>query len=414
MDRPAEAATQCFDAANSVSQALRGQLEAMSKQTLQSIGDSSPRSVRFAFDALDELTWLGLCSNGADFTSDWNEAQLEWSFALRKASLPRLVAESQLLETSDEHGHPRDARRVLLLCGPANHTRWNATKVDLTSLMTSSSSSSEELLQALVEELLFTSLVLSKAYKLGDVWSHRLWVWTQIMLVLGARVEEAALVSWVHSHDEHVLTDAFHNHPMNLNAWQYRRLLLNLCSKGSLFPLSPTTASLPPMCGPTLLLEIVQHHTSSALKFLKAHHRDTSCSRFLVDLLVSAGNVVASQEMPFLELQLLVKTTWISLLQLTSRLLAQTCATGHESLWHLRLGLIHFALHYHVSGTDRPLRGNWSVEDELLFVSTHMDGVIIDEPPHKPDIAACSGSVVFHQWHAARYGIQFLQLLSAS
>jgi hypothetical protein len=424
--------------AHSASQSLKAQLKQLSEFTLQSLQrDNSvlenQSGIRFAFDVLGEHSWPA--SVLEPFFSAWNLEGLEWSFALNKVSLRDLVAAAEMWElTRETTNHDAEvtllnARRLLLLCGPANYTRWNATKQHLATVFCPGQEAL--LLAALVEELHFTSLVLGKAYKLGEVWTHRLWLWNRIVpLLLRSRESAAQLCSddqtirkiqnWIDFHDNRVLDDALHNHPMNLNAWQYRRQMLSLCSGNLLFPLAMSMAS-PETPAPLLtirtsgLVALLQSHSKSAINFLNTHHCDASCSRFLVDLLTSSGSIDRNELDNGASFDSFVESLWAALMRLSSRLLTHTFTSGHECLWHLRLGLIAFALCF-PKEKKKTLSGNWTVHDELDFVDTHAGSCVLTESnsamSDRLDLASCSGSLLFHQWHAARYGLQLIHLLN--
>jgi hypothetical protein len=416
--------------AHSASQSLKAQLKQLSEFTLQLLQreDSvleNQLGIRFAFDVLGEHSWP--TSILEPFFSAWNREGLEWSFALNKGSIRELVAAAEMLElTCERTNHALlDARRLLLLCGPANYTRWNATKQHLATVF--SPGQEALLLAALVEELHFTSLVLGKVYKLGEVWTHRLWLWNRIVPLLRSQLCSddqtiRKLQGWIDFHDNRVLDDALHNHPMNLNAWQYRRQMISLCSGNLLFPLamsmvSPETPAPRLTIGTSGLVVLLQSHSKSAINFLNTHHRDASCSRFLVDLLTCSGSIDHNDEVDNGEANFdsLVASLWASLMRLSSRLLTQTFASGHECLWHLRLGLIAFAL-CRPARKKKSLCGNWTVRDEFDFVDAHAGSCVCTESTaavsDRLDLASCSGSLLFHQWHAARYGLQLIHLLN--
>lgn len=418
-------------------QTLKLQLRHLSRFTLellhqQRTGGTTCAGIRFFFDILDGNSWpQSACDS---FVSDWNLSALEWSFALKKDALREFVASAENWESlqcddddDDSRITPLDARRLLLLCAPANYTRWNASKKHLSTLV-SSSGDDDSRLAALLEELHFTSLVLGRAYKLGEVWTHRLWLWNRIIPMILPRetsqddddATNFKLQAWVDLHEKNILYDACHNHPMNLNAWQYRRQMVALRSGNLLFPLAAsmshdsTTSSHHFALSTNGLIALLQSHSESAIAFLRTHHRDASCSRFLVDLITSAGNIENRTELDDDDATFssAICTLWISLMTLSSRLLAQTCNSGHECLWHLRLGLIVFAMRSQMA-SKTSLGGNWTVCDELEFVETHTTSVegCFSVVSDRLELTSCSGSLLFHQWHAARYGIMLIRLI---
>lgn len=387
-------------------------IECVQSKTSAEIPKDYPR-VRFAFDI------VSLHSPTADhlhkdttFVSHWNETSQEWSYALNKDTLHAVVTAAETVEhvVGNCSESSMSARRLLLLAGPANYTRWGVLKACLTEQCALATSCS--CLKQLVEEMFMTSLVLSKAHKLVDVWSHRLWLWCKILPLLSG-LHYTNVLQWVWSQEASVFEDACHGHTMNLNAWQYRRQMMCLCSSNMLFPGMVKNMSNRGPLSADLLRTVLEHHEACTSAFLRTHHRDASCSRFLVDFLLSASQaVVLLTDEDVKELQFVVVNMWKRWMTLSSRLLAQTSSSGHESLWHLRLGLIVFALRWRSS----ELPGNWSVADEIEFVHAHTSIEVdcTDSSSAPLDFTVCSGSVNFHQWHAARYGIQLLTLLTST
>jgi hypothetical protein len=379
------------------------------------VGDTAAGShqIRFSFDIIPSAH-----NSCASFVSHWDATNREWSFALMKETLRDIVAVS---DTMEAHAGPEDAccgpTRLLLLAGPANYTRWGHSKQRLKTMIEHPSAQDtcqhRIITRALMEELLFTGLVLSKAHKLVEVWSHRLWVWCQLVPLLSRLCSPQRCVHWLRLIEQTVVEDAFYRHPMNLNAWHYLRQVVCVASSGSLFQAtlaSTWVSSLRPIafCD---LCELIEYHVERATHYLRTHHSDASCSRFLIDVLNSAacGTTLINQQDASMWLVLLERI-WRALMILSARLLSQTAMCGHESLWQLRLGLISFALQAR-RRFSADLHANWTVVDELYFVHSHASTtLVVVDVVH--DLVACSGSVMFHQWHASRYGLQLLSLVS--
>lgn len=361
---------------------------------------------------------------------------------------------------------------------PTNPTVWSARKQELMGLFddalpSSSSSCSSSLPEDPYQEdptrshfervtrrceleLFLLSVVLSKFPKVGEVWTHRLWVISQQarwmhrhhrVIPCGARdcvgeEEEDSkrggsshIINW--SRERTLLHRACDAHFMNLLAWEYRRQLCRLqqhLSSSSCFSSS------------CIALQQVQiEEVDDVIAFVRCHQSDASSTSYLLFLLDQTlssqqrevqGGRMCDGNSHVLLVRMLCLSTW---------LLTQSWNIGHEGLWMFRLGLMHrilFGVPNSIRGSSGGgegrgggcigwLPGNWTVADELEFVLAHCEGPAVQrnevhdeaEEEHTPQVfratsvaaaaVESNGSVSWHRYYAASYGAQLCALLAS-
>ncbi|CCW62624.1 unnamed protein product [Phytomonas sp. EM1] len=333
---------------------------------------------------------------------------------------------------------------------------------------------SDDFLVDCVKEFLLTDLLLSFFYKIKTIWFHREWImklmienhllaheggvlFPQLMGIQGAcffsgttctgsdpDVDEKFTSSdtildlqKVLSLDDEVLSFASDKHPMNYNAWQYRRARLTMllgCSHDCCL-LKGTMSS--------IHRDLLQCNAEDVMCYLETHNGDSSACSFLLFLLYQctsnereephgAGNAVDSPYSPCTskdEVPLFV-FLWRRLLCFTQRELRRHADKGHEGMWYLRLGLIHYALSMNSKTPSLcyPLLSSWTVADELEWTSVYIEGFrdmmttgVKSSWRNRGLLAPCSdlaqawaessGSTAWSSYLATRYGLHLLRWL---
>jgi hypothetical protein len=336
--------------------------------------------------------------------SGWIEVFTDesWQVCMVAEDAPALVAGASSLLLGCE------SSLLLLLCGPQQYTLWNKRKHFLQRSPTDATLRASLLLQ----ELCFSALLLSRAHKVGDIWQHRFWVWKRLReveyqsagsLLCGQPLHEAMARL-----DRGVLRKACDAHPMNLNAWQYRRNMWVLQCEALI-----ATGRV------DLFFESFLSEVGDVIHFCRLHHGDASCCSYLLFLI--GGPWWRRMGEGGAHIFHCRQQVWSQLLSLTTSMLTTTAHRGHESLWHLRLGLIHEALNCSAPFST----GGWTVADELRFAWIHCGGgeeleaaagvpeAVDDGSPEQLHWAQCNGGLRWHQYYAAKYGLQLTAMLLA-
>jgi hypothetical protein len=291
-------------------------------------------------------------------------------------------------------------------------------------------------LRLFVKEVVLLELMLSVAPKLKSLWEYRLWILTQILhsdlfssLSTSSNSLESLLVR-LQRQDDASFFAAAHNHPMNYNAWHYRR-----CLKKLLTPfIVRATLSFP-------AIERSAHYDCQCvIKFIREHNGDSSATSYLLFLLreletktharpieklentlqspsnSEEGRLVSGKTVGEETTMYSASALWKLLMVLTQEEIRRHFEKGHESMWYLRLELIRWAL----SKRSRlNLWSSWTVKDELGWISVYVDATSILEHaqllspvsamPHA--WAESFGSLAWTSYNAARYGVEFLSIL---
>ncbi|KAH9597071.1 hypothetical protein LSM04_001804 [Trypanosoma melophagium] len=296
---------------------------------------------------------------------------------------------------------------LALLLLPAHSTLWNQRRRSLSAFLHNDNNKNDMdkcqrdrsfLVLALLQELLFTSLLLSLHYKMQEVWVHRWWIVQELFKIDGMRLKAFL---W---HDRLVLQEAADKHLMNYNAWNYRRNVFTRILKIEKEKNAANGVESEEMR--SLFLE----ETSIVLRFFETHNADTSAVSYLIYLLQEASatypplpvNAELQDWISFLPFHI-----WRLLMNTTAQELRRHYDKGHETVWVLRLALMQWALH------TKPPCG-WTLQDELQYIMLFATSVWNSEDNDKMEDVTwldVSGSCRWTSYHATRYGLQILQMV---
>ncbi|RNF21812.1 alkyl and aryl transferase [Trypanosoma conorhini] len=285
---------------------------------------------------------------------------------------------------------PEGVLPALLLLLPAHTDLWNERRRGLQeAALANAATGQRDARSLLLQEYLLTSLLLSFHYKKQEVWVHRWWVVQRLLTLGGANLELFC------SHDRSVLFEAADRHPMNYNAWNYRRQLFACLLQRDRAAEAAARA---------LLLE----ELDAVVEFFERHNGDSSATAYLAFLLEQATAWWSGTGEGH---SFLASRVWGRLLSVTAQELRRHYDKGHEAVWVLRLALMRWALR------ERPACG-WTLHDELVFVAAYAsvktalaeeeDGASM--PPELTWVDV-SGSCWWTSYHAVRYGVQLLRML---
>ncbi|ORC88838.1 uncharacterized protein TM35_000152690 [Trypanosoma theileri] len=358
-----------------------------------------------------------------------SDALTRYLFELRKRKEQQT---SQLLTTEEKKTGPTllaplvpylttEIVLLALLFLPSHCTLWNQRRQSLNTFLHSDSVDMHDgqhrrrsILIVLLQELLFTSLLLSFYYKMQEVWVYRWWI-VQELLKRGGINVEAFL--W---HDRLVLQEAADKHLMNYNAWNYRR---NVFTRILEMEKNETDVDIEEEegRGGGRVQQLFLEETNITLRFFETHNADTSAVSYLIFLLQQASTIFSSSypdvtsDDPLSQWKLFLPfRIWRLLLQASARELTRHCDKGHEAVWVLRLALMQWALQ------TRPPCG-WTLRDELEYImlfAAAATSVWRDEEEEAKirDVTwlDVSGSYRWTSFHAARYGLQLLQMVQTA
>ncbi|CAG9574666.1 conserved hypothetical protein [Leishmania major strain Friedlin] len=308
-------------------------------------------------------------------------------------------------------------------------------------------------LHCAMKEFVLLDLFLSLCPKLKSLWEHRQWLCSSMcdcgFLIDGPKEgEEAALPTLQFEvQDDQLFFMAAHTHPMNYNAWHYRRLRLRTLHA------SPSN-----VCARWDRARIaIQMDSEQVIQFIREHNGDSSATSYLLFLLheqdaldgkrdaslSEAGAVMEDPHQAAGELHnsgtkehfnvskegeggtrvgegcprtALAPALWRNLMAVTQTEIRRHSEKGHECMWHLRLGLIQWAC---TRSPQNRVRSLWSAEDELRWASTYAGLDLVDgiEALLSPVSALpyawseSSGSSAWTSLNASRYGCQLTSLL---
>ncbi|CCD16638.1 unnamed protein product [Trypanosoma congolense IL3000] len=299
----------------------------------------------------------------------------------------------------------RAALSLLLLLMPAHGSLWNELRSRIKRTRTIGNGGDYPII---VQEFLFTSLLLTFHHKTQEVWVYRLWVVQQLLSA------DEADVQVLNRHDQAVLLEAADKHHMNYNAWNYRRQAFDL--------LIATVESRGENQTGTLVAPLLQREVDIVLRFFESHNGDCSAVSYLIFLLhkseavgngTSRGSRISSGCKGSRNgvgcTDSLANAVWANLLAATARELRRHYDKGHEVVWILRLALVQWALR------TLPACG-WTLQDEIDFATTYMELPVSHEDLDGLAVAwsAGSGCASWTQLHAARYGIELFKLIAAA
>ncbi|KAG5478330.1 hypothetical protein CUR178_05045 [Leishmania enriettii] len=311
---------------------------------------------------------------------------------------------------------------------------------------------SQRLHQAM-KEFLLLDLFLSICPKLKLLWEYRQWLCSSmcrwgLLIDNPEGVNEAALqILRFEAQDDQLFFMAARNHPMNYNAWHYRRLRFRtLHANASKMRTRWDRARV-----------VIQIDSEKVIQFIREHNGDSSAASYLLFLLHEQEALDSKVDTSFSDADLLVKDThqggveprrshaeeepdtseggeggrrisdgfpvlrlapplWKTLMATTQTEIRLHGEKGHECMWHLRLGLIQWAC---TRSPQYRLLSAWRAEDELRWVSTYValhledaaDALLspLSELPNA--WTESSGSAAWTSLNAARYGCQLTSIL---
>ncbi|KPA79293.1 hypothetical protein ABB37_05758 [Leptomonas pyrrhocoris] len=295
---------------------------------------------------------------------------------------------------------------------------------------------SAEKMRLLVNAVVLLDLLLSVCPKLKSLWEFRLWIVKQMFSrhlltsVKGGNSSESLLLRWQLQDDVCFFTAA-HNHPMNYNAWHYRRCVHKLlCASASESPNVLETVD-----------KIVLYESQRIVHFIREHNGDSSAASYLLFLLheedvrdqmltlKNSQGITQPQPEPSQGLRQSAEENgkftracpcaprlWTYLMRCTQEEIRRHCEKGHEAMWCLRLELVRWAF----KKTSRVgLFSSWNLENELEWVSAYVAAV--SSAPSDKLLAPVSvfphawtdsfGSLAWTSYNAARYGLELLRVL---
>lgn len=292
-------------------------------------------------------------------------------------------------------------------------------------------------LHLILEEVVLLDLLLSVCPKLKSLWEYRLWVVNQMFKQcspywLGKnRISTDLLCSRFQQQDDVSFFMAAHNHPMNYNAWHYRRCIEEACYL-------PTTVL---KDSSDVAERVIRYDCEKVVAFIREHNGDSSATSYLLFLLnmqdkrdsLRAVQVLKTDlETPLGDTELLFPLTstaltkredrdsisdlWKYLMCCTQKEIRRHCEKGHDCMWYLRLELVRWALS---ERSQVHLCSSWTVLDELEWVCAFVDATSssscdkllspVSALPHA--WTESSGSLEWTSYNAARYGLQLLSVL---
>ncbi|CBZ27522.1 conserved hypothetical protein [Leishmania mexicana MHOM/GT/2001/U1103] len=322
-----------------------------------------------------------------------------------------------------------------------------------TCFITEGKAESGQKLHHVMKELVLLDLFLSLCPKLKSLWEHRQWLSFNMcaygLLTDGPKEgnENAVPIFQFEAQDDQLFFMAAHTHPMNYNAWQYRRLRFRALH-----------ASASDVCAKWDHAHVaIQMDSEQVMQFIREHNGDSSATSYLLFLLQEqdaldrkgdaslsgAGAVMEDPHQAAGELRrsgtkehfdvdregesgtrvcegctrsALAPALWRSLMAFTQTEIRLHSEKGHECIWHLRLGLIQWAC---TRSPENSLLSLWSAEDELRWASTYVELHLVDgvdallSPVSAFPYAwsESSGSSAWTSFNASRYGCQLASLL---
>ncbi|CAJ1026898.1 hypothetical protein, conserved [Leishmania shawi] len=313
--------------------------------------------------------------------------------------------------------------------------------------------SNSQKLYCVMKEFVLLDLFLSLFPKLKSLWEHRQWLCYNMcscgLLIDNPKyVDETTLpILQFEAQDDQSFFMAAHNHPMNYNAWQYRRLRfrtlhVNMSKAGARWDCASVA---------------IQMDCEQVIRFIREHNGDSSAASYLLFLLYeqdaldtkgdaclcvtetlmkSPHQVGGEPHRRYSEEQLntdkkdesrkcasecspiaaLAPAMWKSLMAITQTEIRRHSEKGHECIWHLRLGLIQWAC---MRSPQSRVLSLWSAEDELRWTSTYArlhltegeDALLSPVSALPYAWSESSGSSAWTSFSASRYGYQLASIL---
>ncbi|KAG5477848.1 hypothetical protein LSCM1_05150 [Leishmania martiniquensis] len=304
-----------------------------------------------------------------------------------------------------------------------------------------------------MKEFLLSDLFLTLLPKAKSLWEYRQWLCCNIrncgLLIDDPEgVDEAALPACrFEAQDDQLFFMAAHSHPMNYNAWHYRRLRFRTLHSNT----SSTREGCDSAC------DAIRVDSEKVIQFTREHNSDGSATSYLLFLLQEQEDLDRKADVSLLEAELLAKGTgqadakplrsrlqegpnaskddgsgrcvsesfpsirlapalWRSFMAVTQAEIRLHSEKGHECMWHLRLGLVQWAC---TRSPHHRVLSLWSAEDELRWVSAYAGLHLLDSAhallspvtglPHA--WSESSGSPAWTSFNAARYGCQLAAIL---
>lgn len=267
-----------------------------------------------------------------------------------------------------------------LLVFPDNYMLWSRRRKQL-------AENSGDQTDALWVDVTLTTLLLSRYCKCADAWQHRRYAIQS--LINSSRNADKELLSQMLTFDRTVLFSAAHSHPMNYNAWNYRRQAIQTVTQ---------------LRQPSLSERWSEIEINETLKFLQSHNGDRSAACYVVYVLEYMRKSGAASET--------VVSLWRKGMFFTQREIRRHCELGHECMWEMRLNLIMVAI-----GGKLPFPSGWTVADELTFVDAYVTLYQSTRFLLYPTSAASgwwesSGNLSRTSFLACRYGLQLLEAVN--
>ncbi|CAJ1989272.1 hypothetical protein conserved [Leishmania donovani] len=323
-----------------------------------------------------------------------------------------------------------------------------------TCFTTESKAESGQKLHHAMKEFVLLDLFLSLCPKLKSLWEYRQWLCSNMcgcgLLIDGPKEGEGTALPILkfEAQDDQLFFMAAHTHPMNYNAWHYRRRRFRSLHA------NPSKVCARWDCARVA----IQMDSEQVIEFIREHNGDSSATSYLLFLLQEqdaldgkgdssiseAGSVMEDSHQAAGELHrsgtkehfnvgkegengtrvgegcprtALAPALWRNLMVFTQTEIRRHSEKGHDCMWHLRLGLIQWACTRSRQNTVLSL---WSAEDELRWASTYVglhlvDGIdaLLSPVSALPySWSESSGSSAWTSFNASRYGCQLASLLS--
>lgn len=280
---------------------------------------------------------------------------------------------------------------LFLFAFPAHETVWNARRRLIKGLLRGDQIH-DCCVVTVLKDIILTDFLLSFYYKIQQVWVYRGWL---IKLLVKKRILVSGGVLSPDSffgHDKSVFTFAADHHPMNYNAWQYRRIVYSERWRSDYDIIN--------------YCDCLRREVDFAKHFFSTHNGDGSASVYLLSLLHYCSSAETEKSLDSISL-------WRELLIYTQQEVSRHYAKGHECIWHLRLGLLQWGLN------NKEARSSWLLADELDWVSLFVDypfqeGRNLSRLSPQENVrnawVESSGTPGWTSYLACRYGLRLLQI----
>ncbi|KAK7197047.1 hypothetical protein NESM_000648600 [Novymonas esmeraldas] len=293
-----------------------------------------------------------------------------------------------------------------------------------TCFATCAPASRHNILRRVVKEYVLLDLFLSLCPKLKSLWEYRHWLCSRMhahgfFAETLADINEAALpIAPFVTQDDELFFICAHNHPLNYNAWHYRRQRLHLLH----------TNSWESGARRDLAHAVVLADSKAVTHFVREHNGDSSATSYLLFLLheqdaldekAHPSHHIAGEAMQEDGVGTRASQLWRTLMALTQTEIRWHSEKGHECMWHLRLGLVQWAC---TRPPERSVRSQWTIADELTWTAAYADLHLVDGTNNRLSPVGvlphpwteCSGSPAWTSYSAARYGCRLCAFLSGA